>query len=89
MWETQKDDGSWNWLKCGWAPMEIDDHYGVTLAALAVGVAPGDYSKSQQAMIGINRLRTFLNANPNAILAPSGDACVVFEANRWTHERRS
>ena len=46
MWETQKNDGSWNWLKCGWAPMEIDDHYGVTLAALAVGVAPGDYSKS-------------------------------------------
>lgn len=68
MWETQKDDGSWNWLKCGWAPMEIDDHYGVTLAALAVGVAPGDYSKSQQAMIGINRLRTFLNANPTPSL---------------------
>ena len=48
--------------------MEIDDHYGVTLAALAVGVAPGDYSKSQQAMIGINRLRTFLNANPTPSL---------------------
>ena len=64
MWKTQKDDGSWNWAKCGWAPMEIDDHYGVTLAALAVGVAPGDYSKSKQAMMGINRLRTFLQVNP-------------------------
>ena len=25
MWTTQREDGGWEWIKCGWAPMEIDD----------------------------------------------------------------
>lgn len=32
MWESQRDDGGWNWLDCGWPPFEMDDHYGVTLS---------------------------------------------------------
>src|SRR5262245_48123381 len=40
MWTVQRKDGGFTWIKCGWPPMENDDHYGVTLAALAVGVAP-------------------------------------------------
>ena len=39
MWTIQKEDGGFSWLKCDWPPMESDDHYGVTLAAIAVGAA--------------------------------------------------
>ncbi len=63
MWTVQKDDGSWSWLKCGWPPFESDDHYGVTLAALAVGVAPDDYSKSDAAKQGLTKIRNYLKNN--------------------------
>ncbi len=64
MWEDQRDDGGWEWLKCGWPPMESDDHYGVTLAAIAVGAAPGDYAQTEAARQGLDRIRAFLNNNP-------------------------
>jgi DNA-directed RNA polymerase specialized sigma24 family protein len=38
MWTLQKPDGSWDWIKCDWPPLEHDDYYGATLAALAAGV---------------------------------------------------
>ncbi|MFT5525782.1 MAG: squalene-hopene/tetraprenyl-beta-curcumene cyclase [Pirellulaceae bacterium] len=63
MWTVQQKDGGWSWLKCGWPPMESDDHYGVTLAAIATGVAPGDYAKSPVALEGMMRLRQYLNNN--------------------------
>ena len=44
MWSLQRKDGGWDWLECGWPPMESDAHYGVTLAALGVGMAPGGYA---------------------------------------------
>ncbi len=44
MWTVQREDGGWRWPDCDYAPMEIDDHFGVTLAALAVGIAPDDYA---------------------------------------------
>ncbi|MDB4678897.1 squalene--hopene cyclase [Rhodopirellula sp.] len=62
MWETQRVDGGWTWAKCGWAPMEIDDHYGVTLAALAVGIAPSNYAETERAKRGIEGIRKFLAA---------------------------
>ena len=64
MWTVQQDDGGWSWLKCGWPPMESDDHYGVTLAAIAVGVAPHDYAQSEQAQLGLTKIRKYLNNNP-------------------------
>ncbi len=64
MWSTQRDDGGWDWAKCGWAPMEIDDHYGVTLAALAVGVAPENYANTDAAQAGIQKIRDYLKNNP-------------------------
>lgn len=64
MWSVQREDGAWNWPDCDYAPMEIDDHYGATLAALTVGVAPDGYSESPQAQEGLARLRTYFNANP-------------------------
>ena len=68
MWTVQRDDGGWDWLKCDWPPMESDDHYGATLAAIAVGVAPDDYQHSAAAKQGMEALRGYLAANPPAML---------------------
>lgn len=64
MWTVQRKDGGWNWLKCGWPPMESDDHYGATLAAIAVGVAPGDYRETPAAQAGMKKLKEYLKQNP-------------------------
>ncbi len=44
--------------------MESDDHYGATLAAIAVGVAPDDYKKSEAAQKGLDGIRKYLKSNP-------------------------
>jgi squalene-hopene/tetraprenyl-beta-curcumene cyclase len=64
MWTVLRKDGSISWLKCNWPPMENDDHYGVTLAALAVGVAPEGYANTDGAQKGLDQLRGWLKANP-------------------------
>jgi squalene-hopene/tetraprenyl-beta-curcumene cyclase len=64
MWTVQQKDGGWNWLKCDWPPMESDDHYGVTLAAIAVGVAPERYAETPTAQHGLVGIRRYLQANP-------------------------
>ncbi len=64
MWSVQRDDGGWTWIDCDWPPFEDDDHYGVTLAAIAVGVAPGDYKNSEEARKGVGGIRKYLKKNP-------------------------
>ncbi len=64
MWTVQREDGGWRWPDCNYAPMEIDDHYGVTLAALTVGVAPDGYSQSEKARTGLAQLRGYLENDP-------------------------
>jgi squalene-hopene/tetraprenyl-beta-curcumene cyclase len=64
MWTVQRKDGGISWLLCKWPPMENDDHYGVTLAAIAVGVAPEGYAAKPQAAKGLDGLRAWLKANP-------------------------
>lgn len=64
MWTLQRPDGGWSWLKCDWPPMESDDHYGATLAAIAVGVAPEDYARTPVAQAGLNKIAEYLKANP-------------------------
>ena len=63
-WKIQRDDGSWDWLKCGWGPFESDDHYGVTLAAIAAAKAPGDYAQTKRAAAGLAKLRGYLKNHP-------------------------
>lgn len=63
MWKDQRADGGWSWLKCDWPPMEHDDYYGVTLAALAVGLAPEGYAKTDAAQAGLAKLRGYLEKN--------------------------
>ena len=48
MWDTQRDDGGWNWRNDGFPPLEYDEHYGVTLAALVTGIAPDGYPKQKR-----------------------------------------
>lgn len=64
MWTVQKKDGGFRWLNLNQPPMEFDDHYGVTLAALAVGVAPENYSQEPQAKKGLDGLKRYLKSNP-------------------------
>ncbi len=64
MWEIQQEDGSWDWLLCGWPPMESDPHYGVTIAAIGVGMAPDRYAKSEEAKNGIAAIKKYLKNNP-------------------------
>ncbi len=68
MWTLQRDDGGWNWPMCGWPPMEVDEHYGVTLAALAVGLAPDKYEETEAAQRGLVKIRAFLARNPSKSL---------------------
>jgi len=64
MWTVQREDGGWNWPDCDYAPIEIDDHYGVTIAALTVGNAPDGYARSPQAIAGLEKLRGYFKNNP-------------------------
>lgn len=64
MWTVQREDGGWRWPDCDYAPLEIDDHYGVTLAALTVGMAPDGYADTPQARAGIEKLLAYLQQNP-------------------------
>ena len=64
MWTVQRADGGWKWPHCDYAPLEIDDHYGVTMAALAVGIAPDGYADTPQARAGLEEIRTYFKNNP-------------------------
>jgi squalene-hopene/tetraprenyl-beta-curcumene cyclase len=64
IWTLQKPDGSWDWLKCDWPPLEHDDYYGAVFAAVGVGSAPGGYAQSDAARPGLDRLRSYLKTHP-------------------------
>ncbi len=64
MWTLQRVDGGWTWLKCDWPPMESDDHFGVTFAAIGAGVAPDGYADTPAAKAGLEKIRTYLKENP-------------------------
>jgi squalene-hopene/tetraprenyl-beta-curcumene cyclase len=64
MWELQKVDGSWAWNKTGLAPLEHDDYFGAVYAALGVGYAPEHYATSEEAKVGLARLKGYLQKTP-------------------------
>jgi len=64
MWTVQREDGGWTWIKCDWPPMESDDHYGATFAAIGVGIAPEGYAQTPAAKAGMDKLKGYLKANP-------------------------
>ncbi|MHC4625839.1 MAG: hypothetical protein ACYTDV_02555 [Planctomycetota bacterium] len=66
MWEHQRDDGGWKWLDDNEPPSEIEEHYGVTMAAIGAGIAPDNYSRTPKAERGLERIRAYLKKNPPA-----------------------
>ena len=66
--QLQRPDGGWDWLKCGWPPMESDDHYGVTFAALGIGATPKSFRDTPTAQKMLTGIRKYLKANPGPSL---------------------
>jgi len=64
IWTAQREDGGWTWLDDNEPPSEIDDHYGVTMAAVGVGVAPDNYSDTPAAKKGLENIRRYFKNNP-------------------------
>lgn len=64
MWGAQREDGGWRWPDCDYAPLEIDDHYGATMAALIVGIAPDGYAETEKARAGLDKLREYFKNDP-------------------------
>lgn len=67
MWSEQqttgKQKGAWLWLRFKNEPWEADDsdYFGATLAAVAVGIAPGNYRATLEIQNDIRPLREYLN----------------------------
>jgi hypothetical protein len=85
MWATQlvagADAGSWEWLNFHNAPWESNEsHYwGSALAAVAVGIAPGQYSKSASIQPKLAALKAYLERNYDA--QPMANRLVVLWAS--------
>jgi hypothetical protein len=63
LWQTQRTDGAWDWLDFGLEPFETVDgvFYGGTLAAIAIGSAPGASAvRTGETRAGIEKLRAYL-----------------------------
>ena len=80
MWTVQKPDGGWNWLKCGWPPMESDDYFGATIALLATGRAPENYAATPAAQEGVKKVREYLAKNAPPSLHHKG---MLFWASKY------
>jgi squalene-hopene/tetraprenyl-beta-curcumene cyclase len=67
MWAEQqiagKQKGAWLWLRFKNQPWEADDsdYFGATLAAVAIGVAPGNYRARPEVQTSLRLLRDYLN----------------------------
>lgn len=67
MWDeeqiTGKQKGAWLWLRFKNEPWEADDsdYFGATLAAVAVGIAPGNYREAPEIQSHLRALREYLN----------------------------
>jgi squalene-hopene/tetraprenyl-beta-curcumene cyclase len=67
MWAEQQNDGkqkgAWLWLRFKNEPWEADDsdYFGATLAAVAVGIAPGNYRAMPEVQARVKPLREYLN----------------------------
>jgi squalene-hopene/tetraprenyl-beta-curcumene cyclase len=63
-WSLQSAEGHWpNWVKCNWPPFEQDDHYGVTLMAIAMGMSPERYTAVDPARTGIAGMLAYLRSH--------------------------
>jgi squalene-hopene/tetraprenyl-beta-curcumene cyclase len=65
---TGEKKGAWLWLRFANEPWEADDSdfYGATLAAVAVGTAPGNYRATPEIQKNLAMLREYLNRESGA-----------------------
>ncbi len=63
VWEVQRDDGGFDWLKCDWPPMESDDEFGAAMAAVGLSAVPKNYLESQAAKAGVAKLKKYIRTN--------------------------
>ncbi len=68
MWTLQRTDGGWEWPFRDTPPLKVTEHYGVTLAAIAAGMAPDDYTQTPAARAGLDGIRRFLRKTPAVTL---------------------
>jgi squalene-hopene/tetraprenyl-beta-curcumene cyclase len=66
IWTLQREDGGWTWMKNNEPPSEVDDQYGVAMAAIGVGGAPDDYRQTPGARKGLEGIRRYFRNNPPA-----------------------
>lgn len=65
VWRVQLPEGGFDWLKPNnEPPSAIDNHFGATMAAIAVGTAPENYSATPQARAGTEKLRAYFKTHP-------------------------
>jgi squalene-hopene/tetraprenyl-beta-curcumene cyclase len=87
MWALQQtageNRGSWPWLQFDQEPWEANDsaYYGATLAAMAVGNAPGNYATTPEIHDNLAHLREYLNRESTA------QSTINRAFRRWTSSK--
>jgi squalene-hopene/tetraprenyl-beta-curcumene cyclase len=79
-------------LKTNWPPYEVDDHFGVTLALLAVELAPSNYGKTEPARKAKEKLLAYLSNHPPRTVHQKGMllwASTVTDGVMTTSQQRS
>ena len=65
MWRVQLPEGGFDWLKPNnEPPSAIDNHFGATMSAIAVGAAPEGYADTPKARAGLEKLRSYFETHP-------------------------
>jgi squalene-hopene/tetraprenyl-beta-curcumene cyclase len=87
MWKEQQTSGNkkgaWLWLRFNNEPWEADDsdYYGATLAAVAIGSAPGNYLALPEIRNNVKMLREYLNRE-SAAQTPLNRVTLLWAAAR-------
>ncbi|MBI3864037.1 MAG: squalene--hopene cyclase [Planctomycetia bacterium] len=68
MWTVQRPDGGWDWPFRDTPPLKLNEHYAVTLAAIAAGMAPDEYARTPAAQAGLDGIRRYLSGTKPADL---------------------
>ncbi len=84
MWAAQDATGAWSWLQFNNEPWEAHDsqYYGAALAAVAIGVAPGQYRSTPEIQKQLKLLSDHLNrecGNQSLI----NQATLLWAAAKW------